>query len=111
MTDMTRPPDGGDEARLKEFHDAWKLLVSVRSTLADLLAEAAEGNTTELGEIVKKHGELQTALNRVFEMEKKWNDWHAKQSAGLRPGDIDFNAVRQELSCRLARLRACCRDG
>ncbi|PYE85770.1 hypothetical protein [Pseudoroseicyclus aestuarii] len=98
-------------ARAKEVEDARALLLSVRSTVADLLAAVAAGEAGALGALVQKQGELESALKRLFETEGKYNDWIGKQTGRGRDGDIDLAAVRHQIGCRLARLRACCREG
>jgi hypothetical protein len=91
--------------------DARSLLVQVRTTLSALLREAAEGNSTNLTEVVKKQSELESALRRVFETEQKYDDWQRKSRGGQEPDAIDFDAIRVQIGCRLARLRDCCNQG
>jgi hypothetical protein len=111
MDDTTKATIPSDNAGLREeLDDARKLLTSVRRTLAGLLESVREGQGS-LSEIVKKHGELETALTRVFQTEQKYNDWLAKRSGDLAPGEIDFEALRDEIGCRLARLVECCQEG
>jgi len=98
------------------------LLTSVRSTLADLLREVREGDGNTLRQLVLTQAELEIALRRAIETEQKFNVWNEKNvatgqaagksgaggGAGSGGGEIDLDAVRYDIGCRLARLRACC---
>lgn len=96
---------------MRELHeDAVVLLRSVRRTLADLLREVIEGETTPLKDLAGKHGELETALKRVIEAEQKYDERIEREQARGRPDDIDFDAIRAEIGCRLHRLRVCCQS-
>ncbi len=117
MTDINRPPDGRVQprdgetaAKLQELHDMRALLVSVRSTLATLLVAVQSGEADGIRDLVTKHKELETALKRIFDTERAFNDWYAEHTGGGAAGDIDLDDIRQQIGCRLARLRACCRE-
>lgn len=95
------------------FLDALRLLRSVRRTLADLLDRVEDGETGLLKDVGLKHTELESALRRAFEAEEKYNAWHEKHS-GLTQApacEIDFDALREEIACRLQTLRDCCQEG
>lgn len=100
--------DDGDVARLRA--DAVLLLRSVRATLADLLRDLVDG-APGLKEVTAKQAELETALKRAFDAEQKYHDWLDRDRSRLAPGEIDLDAVRAEIGCRLHRLRSCCADG
>ena len=93
----------------RQFHDSLTLMRAVRETLADLLSEASGGGS--LRDVGLKQAELETALKRAIEAEAKWDEWQAKQ-AGEEGGDapVDYVALREDIACRLARLRDCCQD-
>jgi len=98
-----------DAAAVKEhFDDGVELLSAVRHTLADLLRAMREGSPGALKDVVTKQIELESALKRVFDAEQKYNDWNAKLSGLAAPGEIDLDAVRHQIGCRLARIRDCC---
>lgn len=99
---------GADHERL--FRDALTLLRSVRTTLADLLEEVSDGHGGGLKDLAPKQAELESALRRAFEAEARWNEWQARKEGASLAGEIDFDALRQDIACRLERLRACCRD-
>lgn len=102
-TDGARP---GDTARL--YEESLILLSSVRGTLAALLRRVSEGDATALKELTAKQAELEFALKRAFETEQRFNDWKAKQDRTAWSDEIDFDMVRHDIGCRLARLRSCC---
>ena len=103
LTDGALPDDA---ARL--YDESLILLSSVRSTLAGLLRRVSEGDATVLKELVAKQAELEFALKRAFETEQRFNDWKAKHDRSSWSDEIDFDTVRHEIGCRLARLRSCC---
>ena len=110
MDEVTGPDGGQAAARRKEWEDAWRLLSSVRSTVADML-EDLRSDVGAPRDLQKKISELEAALKTAFEVERKFNDWLGKQGGGLADGEIDIEAARRRIACRLDRLRACCREG
>ena len=99
----------GDHIR-EHFEDALTLLRHVRRTLSNALDRLESDDAPDLGEIARKQAELETALKRAFEAEERYNDWQAKAHGIRRAAEIDFAALREELTCRLNTLRDCC-DG
>ena len=112
MDQTNRPPVVTDAeiggGRQKLFEDCIGLLSSVRSTLADLLLDVQTGGFGAVKDLVGKQSELEQALRRAMDTEQKFNDWQAKQRGELGPDEIDFDALRRDIGCRLDRLRACC---
>lgn len=90
------------------FRDSIALLRSVRRTLSNLIEQVDSGETAALKDIGLKQSELESALRRAFEAEERYNDWHAKNSGLRHAAEIDFDALRQDLACRLQSLRDCC---
>jgi uncharacterized protein YlxW (UPF0749 family) len=109
MDETTSASAPDDAARRKEWRDAWGLLSSVRSTLADLLEDVRD-EAAEPKELQKKINDLESALKGAFEVERKFNDWLKRQDGGLVAGEIDIDDARRRIGCRLDRLRACCRE-
>ncbi len=118
MDDTTYAVPGPEAGPKKLFDDCMLLLASVRSSLADLLREVREGNGDTLRQLVLTQAELEIALRRAIETEQRFNVWNEKNAVtakdaakgGTRAGgdEIDLDAVRYDIGCRLARLRACC---
>ena len=94
----------------QHFLDALRLLRSVRRTLSDLLDRVQDGETGLLKDIGLKQSELESALKRAFEAEERYNDWSAKNSGVTNAAEIDFDALREEIACRLQTLRDCCQE-
>ena len=95
------------EAMTKYREDAVVLLQAVRSSLADLLRRVMEGETGAVKDVSSKQAELESALKRVFEVESKYHDWIRRERGAVAPGEIDLDAARTEIGCRLHRLRSC----
>lgn len=95
--------EGGAEM---EYRDALTLLGAVRRRLAALMEIYEDGHPEAASEIAASHGKLEDALRKAFETEKRYNDWLAKQSGQPRSGELDLAALRDQIGCRLARLRA-----
>ena len=108
MDQASRPSVGTDGGQKKLFEDCIGLLSSVRSTLADLLLDVQTGGFGAVKDLVGKQSELEQALRRAMETEQKFNDWQAKQRGDAPPDEIDFDALRRDIGCRLDRIRACC---
>jgi hypothetical protein len=92
------------------FNESLVLLASLRDALAALVRDLNNGQLDVLADISAKQLEIEIALKRAFEMERKFNDWQNKDRGGPKANAIDFDNARNEIGCRLARLRACCRS-
>ena len=99
---------GSNGGQKKLFEDCIGLLSSVRSTLADLLLDVQTGGFGAVKDLVGKQSELEQALRRAMDTEQKFNEWQAKQRGEHAPDEIDFDALRRDIGCRLDRIRACC---
>ena len=113
MTSHRHPTLASGEDIETHFLDALRLLRSVRRTLSELLDRVEGGENGLLKEVGLKHSELESALRRAFEAEEKYNAWHEKTS-GLTQApacEIDFDALRAEIACRLQTIRECCQEG
>lgn len=105
-TDVT---DGAAARDAEELYEASLILLSsVRATLADLLRRVSAGDGSALRELTAKQAELEFALKRAIETEQKFNDWKSKSDGRAAADEIDFDMVRHDIGCRLARLRSCC---
>jgi Skp family chaperone for outer membrane proteins len=106
---LHRKPTLGTAQEIEEnFADALALLRSVRRTLTNLLDRVEDGEDGLLKDVGLKTAELETALKRAFEAEERYNAWHEKNAGYRNAAEIDFDALRQELACRLQRLGDCC---
>ncbi|EYD77095.1 hypothetical protein Rumeso_01354 [Rubellimicrobium mesophilum DSM 19309] len=95
----------------QDLTDALNLLRSVRRTLQRLLDRAEhEEDPGALKDIGLKHSELESALRRAYEAEERYNAWAAKTTGVQNACEIDFDALREDIACRLQRLRDCCEE-
>jgi hypothetical protein len=94
-------PDGPDLAadRVAEI-DA--LSLSIRDLLGQMIAAFKDGTVTDPKDIVKKLSELQAAHLKVLSAE---DAYHAKIGTDPDADAIDYDAVRDQVGCRLDRIR------
>jgi ABC-type transporter Mla subunit MlaD len=102
------------EADLKQhLQDTLALLTAVHSDVARLLDQIRDGNPGTAAELAARDSELESALLRVMKAEQRLNEWNGQTPGGAGNtghDDIDFDALRHEIGCRLARIRDCCRS-
>ena len=110
MEEVTGTAIVPDEGLKKYLADSVVLLTSVRSGLADLLRAILAGDAETPKDLADKQADFEKALRRVFEAEDRFNDWYSKTTGDTVFGEINFDAVRQEIGCQLARIRDCCAD-
>lgn len=111
-SDKRPPPDGGPDVPATELHDdSFVLLRSIRRSLAHLLRQIETGDVGALKGLMGRTGELEKALRLAIETEVKFTEWKAQYDRSLSEHEIDFEAVRFEIGCRLARIRECCDEG
>lgn len=111
-SDKTSRPDTGADVPATELHDdSFTLLRSIRRSLAHLLRQIESGDVGALKGLMGRTGELEKALRLAIETEVKFTEWKAQYDRSLAENEIDFEAVRFEIGCRLARIRDCCDEG
>ena len=93
-----------DQDHEDHYRDAVRLLRSVRVGLAEMLVGMRDGDASPK-DVAAKQAELETALRRAFESEERWNAWVGKAANDDR--ELDMEAVRADLACRLARVQGC----
>jgi hypothetical protein len=87
-------------------------LIGLAREMGAMLERGVTGHRA-IAQMARNQIELERAVARILEAEQALNEWHDGRDddgrgAGTR-GDIDFDAVRHEIGCRLSRLRECCR--
>jgi len=107
---MTEPPQTAAEQTValdlsRCLASSAVLFRSVTTTIQDMLELARADDTGILPEILKKLAELETLLGRALAMEAKLHELRSKTQAGPRAGEIDFDAVRDQIRGRLDQLR------
>ena len=65
-------------------------------------------NSIDMVSVLGPGDEHLRLLERAFEAEERYNDWHARHSGLRNAAEIDFGALREEIACRLQTLRDCC---
>lgn len=108
MTDKDRTTGARPDDPQRLYLDSLILLSNVRRTLAGLLDRVSAGDASALHELAAKQTELEYALRCTIETEQRFNDWKSENHDSPRSGEIDLDAARHEIGCRLARLRSCC---
>ncbi|WP_296417439.1 hypothetical protein [Pseudooctadecabacter sp.] len=90
----------------ERIEEARRLHSSIRDTLKAVLDLVEQGELKEVASLPKQMTQLHQAYLDINKKEAEFNDKHG---TGLRDGDIDFDAVRDQIRCRLGRIRKCCR--
>ncbi len=94
---------GRSEAE-KRVESARALFQSITETLGVLLDEVRKGDGRRLRALPLKQAELETAHVRCGELERRFNE---KYGNTADDGELDLDAIRHEIGCRLNRLRDC----
>ncbi|SHJ10972.1 hypothetical protein [Wenxinia saemankumensis] len=112
MTDHRTDPPPVPPGLADLLDESLALLRSVRKSVRRVL-DAVEDETGEftIRDLVQKAGELEQSLRMALQIEIRFNEWRERHDGTyLAPDEIDFDAVRADLGCRIARLRQCCQD-
>ncbi len=114
MQRQSRPGGGGREGPAAELRRRIAVLAELAGKMGSVLEDRQWSGHELAIRMVRVQVDLERAVARIMEAEQTWNDWNNRTGgADGQPaagGDIDFDAVRHEIGCRLARLRECCRS-
>ncbi|WP_377506409.1 hypothetical protein [Octadecabacter sp. R77987] len=105
MTENTAGPEADARTAAERVEEARQLYRSINTTLTKMLKRLEDGDMSELHNLHGKLGELEKQMGRLSELELKYE--HA-YGDGTRPDEIDFDAIRHQIGCRLGRLSTCC---
>ena len=94
------------EMAAERIKEARQLHATIGDTLNAVLELVRAGDFKDIDLLPKQMSRLTDTLNEVRKKEAEFND---KFGSGLAEGEIDFNALRREIGCRLGRIRRCCR--
>lgn len=102
--------NGGDQqasavAAAKRVNEAEQLYRSVNSTLSKMLTRIEGGDLSDLKNLRTKVSELETQMGRLADLELKYEQAHG---SGMSRDEIDFDAIRRQIGCRLGRLSTSC---
>ncbi|MYM54167.1 hypothetical protein [Thalassovita mangrovi] len=93
-------------------------LVEIEEVFLDLKAEVKRLQTRirdgELGAIkdgARLSADIRGWLKIAYEMEATFHDRKRKQAGIERSYAVDFDQARDQIRCRLDRLRRCCHEG
>jgi hypothetical protein len=112
MDRQARPGSGDAGVPTDELGRRIAALIGLARDMGALLSGVEEHGLRAVTLLAQKQIELERAVARILEAEKAIHDW-LDRTGGTRggagpQGDIDFDAVRYEIGCRLSRLRECC---
>lgn len=114
MQKKTRPGSDARSEPAAELSRRIGMLAAIARKMALILEKEQADTAQTIVRVARVQIDLERAVARIMEAERAWNDWNNRTGgAGDHPaagGDIDFDAVRHEIGCRLARLRECCRS-
>lgn len=84
----------------------------LRQTAEDLKRQIVAGEDADLTSGKRQVDELGRLIRSCQNVEERFVDERNRQ-AGIAAGGyaLDLDRARAEIGCRLARLRACCREG
>jgi hypothetical protein len=102
---------GGETTEQKSaaerIEEARQLHRSITKTVGAVLELIEQGEMNDIALLPKQ----MTQLNAVYaDIQRKEAEFNDKFGTGLAEGDIDFDALRREIGCRLNRIRRCCRS-
>ncbi|GGL62354.1 hypothetical protein [Wenxinia marina] len=103
-----------DEAELAGLRrDAIALLESVRTSVRTLLDGVKDDAAShpDVRELTARTAEYEKAIRIYLEIQTRLDELFAKHARVIAAYEIDFDAVRHDIGCRLARIRECCAEG
>ncbi|MEL6959872.1 MAG: hypothetical protein AAGL89_13065 [Pseudomonadota bacterium] len=107
---MTHPTGGSSEDEqiaAERIEEARQLYRSTKQVVKNILHDLEHGEFADLSITNKMIGQLTTVL---ADLGKREADFDERFNAKLPKGDIDFDQLRRDIGCRLARIRECCRE-
>lgn len=107
MTIQTGGEATDQKPTAERIEEARQLYETIGETLAAVLELVKAGDFKDIDLLPKQMSRLTDA---IADARKKEADFNDKFGDGLGDGDIDFDALRREIGCRLGRIRKCCRS-
>lgn len=102
---------GGDATEQKtaaeRIEEARQLNRNISQTLKAVLELVEAGELGEIALLPKQMAQLNTVVAEIRKREAELDDRNGSQ---LAEGEIDFDALRREIGCRLGRIRRCCKS-
>lgn len=91
----------------ERIEEARQLYQTIGETLSTVLDLVNSGDFKDIDLLPKQMARLTDA---IADVSKREADFHDKFGDAIKQGDIDFDALRVEIGCRLSRIRRCCRE-
>ena len=88
------------------IEEVQQLYETVGETLNDVIKAVKAGEFKDIDQLPKQ---LTQMTGLAVELRKRETAFNDKYGNELAQGDIDFDALRREIGCRLGRIRKCCR--
>ena len=103
MTDMTPMGEEPDPQRMLEI--ALQTFERAITALNDRVQALEQGELVEPKELKRLTADAGQAFRTAFDERKKLEEYRKKEAGELRAHELDFEAARNEIGRRLARLR------
>lgn len=107
MTQEANDTSADAHQATERIEEARQLVRSTSQSLKAILGDLESGNVKDLSLSPKLVTQLTTALT---DLQKREAEFDARFKSQLPDGDIDFDRLRHDIGCRLARIRQCCRE-
>ena len=105
---MTNNQSNRDDTRLRETIETIEKQVSdITRDLKAVQGRLRAGETEAVKDATRMCGEIRTWIRFAMEMEAKLDDGRQRRGPEPAGGDIDLDAARASIRCRLDRLRRC----
>ena len=107
MTEQSGGKTTEQKSAAERIEEARRLNETIGETLNAVLDLVRAGDFKDIDLLPKQIARLTDVIADVRKKEADFND---RFGDGLGQGDIDFDALRREIGCRLNRIRRCCRE-
>ena len=105
---MTTIMSNREDNRLREtIETIERQVLDITEDLKALQGRVRAGETDAVRDAAKMCGEIRYWIRFAMEMEAKLDEGRQRRATGPAGGDIDLDAARASIRCRLDRLRRC----
>lgn len=108
MTMENTPKETGLDAEIEQVRRTMSYLTELLALMED---EVMEGDSGAIKEAAKLLAEIRNWSKLAMETEARFEERERRRDGIAHGYALDLEAARASISCRLARLRRCCRDG
>lgn len=107
MTNQSGGQTTEQKTAAERIEEARQLHETIGSTLNAVLDLVKQGDFDDIALLPKQISRLTDAIAEVRKKEAEFND---RFGTGVSGEEIDFDALRCEIGCRLGRIRRCCKS-